>query len=1106
MAVNPTFPSSTTGSFVGKAGAGNNTFDASANDNYLSRKWTMNGSAGTEGAYFIGGNMADSLLGGSGNDYIYSGAGNDTINGNGGYDTLDGGTGNDVIFFSNYNQTITGGDGQDTLDFTKVSKDSEFPLHRYTDIEVFRFGIRNDTITGSVFANTIYAGAGNDVLSGLEGDDSLYGEAGCDTIYGNEGQDYLSGGIGNDILYGNAGDDTLDGGAGQDAMYGGLGDDIYIVDNAKETVQEDADEGTDTLQASVSLTQVYDNIENFTATGSGSVNILGNSLNNVITGNKVANKLYGGDGDDTISGGGGTDQLYGNDGADLLIYTSTVTKYDGGTGDDTVDASSWVSTATTTIDLTSSKFSGIETVIGTGGKDLITGTTAASETIMAGAGNDTIVYKGGDEDVIDGGDGFDIFNASLLTGDLTIDLANYNGIEGVLGGTKNDAITGTTEAELLSGNNGNDYINGGGGYDTLSGGAGNDTLIYNADAFKYDGGTNTDWLDASAAGAVAIDLSSTSFTGIENLLSGSGDDTLTGTTAANIINAGDGYNRIDGKGGADTVIGGADGDTVIFKSGYAYGYVDGGDGTDVLDATTSTAGVTIDLNKKIGSTANLVYNNIEKVVGSYYGDTLTGSAGSDILNGNGALTGKDSLTGGLGSDIYVYGSGYGSTVISKSTDNHNDYVEFTGGMDVSSLLGTTSGNDLVLTGTHGDSLTLQGYFLGNDYQETFIDENGQVYALQQDGTTYSLVAVESNDTVPSSTSGQIYSGTDGDDTHTGSDYADTLYGNAGDDLLYGGKGADLLVGGGYDADEEAISDWGYDTLFGGAGADTYVFTPGQGNYLTIGGDSQNSQDKLVIEAPSDPLSFIKDLAVGGGLSMQQDGNDLVMTFGTNGNVTLQDYYNNDEAGYRISTFETSMFGATLQFTGFQAMKAGDDTFAGTTGSDLVFGLGGNDSLLGGSGQDVLYGGSGDDTLDGGTKNDILFGGSGNDSIFGGAGGDIIAGGDGNDTLNGGSGNDLYLFGSSWGYDCIDTDGDTNSDWIAFFTGQDASEFTVEIDGNDARITYGGSTLDLRDYSDYNFLFASSSYTYTIEADSATTGHLQQGTTQYGIGSIFGTLV
>ncbi|MGO6684004.1 hypothetical protein AB9E03_33705, partial [Rhizobium leguminosarum] len=49
-------------------------------------------------------------------------------------------------------------------------------------------------------------------------------------------------------ITGGASHDTLNGGAGADSLIGGAGDDTYIVDNAGDSVAENAAAGTDTVK------------------------------------------------------------------------------------------------------------------------------------------------------------------------------------------------------------------------------------------------------------------------------------------------------------------------------------------------------------------------------------------------------------------------------------------------------------------------------------------------------------------------------------------------------------------------------------------------------------------------------------------------------------------------------------------------------------------------------------------------------------------------------------------------------------------------------------------------------------------------------------------
>ncbi len=108
------------------------------------------------------------------------------------------------------------------------------------------------------------------------------------------------------VITGNSAANRLDGGVGADTLIGGLGNDTYVVDNAADIVTENANEGTEMVEASVSWT-LGANLENLTLTGAAALNGTGNALANVITGNSAANRLDGGAGNDTLDGGGGTD-------------------------------------------------------------------------------------------------------------------------------------------------------------------------------------------------------------------------------------------------------------------------------------------------------------------------------------------------------------------------------------------------------------------------------------------------------------------------------------------------------------------------------------------------------------------------------------------------------------------------------------------------------------------------------------------------------------------------------------------------------------------------------------------------------------------------------
>src|SRR5262245_55072642 len=96
-------------------------------------------------------------------------------------------------------------------------------------------------------------------------------------------------GYGNDLvntLIGNTGNNLLDGRGGADAMTGGAGNDTYFVDNAGDTVTENAAEGDDRVFSTVHFA-LSANVETLVLQGNADLQGYGNDLANPPMGNAV---------------------------------------------------------------------------------------------------------------------------------------------------------------------------------------------------------------------------------------------------------------------------------------------------------------------------------------------------------------------------------------------------------------------------------------------------------------------------------------------------------------------------------------------------------------------------------------------------------------------------------------------------------------------------------------------------------------------------------------------------------------------------------------------------------------------------------------------------
>ena len=311
--------------------------------------------------------------------------------------------------------------------------------------------------------------------------------------------------------------------------------------------------------------------------GAGADTFHGFEGNDTAEGGLENDRLFGGLDDDFLFAGTGDDTLFGGSGNDFLWITFGQTgSAFGGTGFDVLSFE--FATAGASVDLKNGLTTGfllgsIEGLFGTAFDDVMTGGGAA-ESFVGSTGNDN-AFGGGGNDTLDGGR-FD----DLLTGGAGDDqLFGGSGLDRMFGGTGTDFIVidlfgQTVDADLARGGAGDDAIETNGGNDTLNGDAGTDILKLNSSAdLRVDLGPARYVVRIAPGEKVIIG-------GFESLFTSSGDDTLKGNIANNLLQSDAGNDRLFGLDGSDTLNGGDGHDTLL--GGTASDLLVGGDGTDQM--------------------------------------------------------------------------------------------------------------------------------------------------------------------------------------------------------------------------------------------------------------------------------------------------------------------------------------------------------------------------------------------------------------------------------------------------------------------------------------------------------------------------------------------
>jgi Ca2+-binding RTX toxin-like protein len=414
--------------------------------------------------------------------------------------------------------------------------------------------------------------------------------------------------------------------------------------------------------------------------------------------------------------------------------------------------------------------------------------------------------------------------------------------------------------ENLTGSNFNDTLSGNAGNNVLDGGAGIDTVSYaNAGA----GVTVTlGSVFAQVTGGAGID---TLFS-FENLTGSSFNDTLSGNAGTNVL---------DGGAGIDTVTYANAGSGVTVSLGTALAQNTGGAGLDTLIS-------------------------FENLTGSSFNDTLSGNAGSNVLNGGAGIDTVSYANAGAGVTVSLSLTGAQNTV-GAGFDTLSNFENLTGSNFNDTLLGNV-GNNVLNGGTGIDTVS---------------------YANAGAAVTVSLGTSLSQNTV-----GAGFDTLSNFENLTGSNFNDTLLGNAGNNVLDGGVGIDTVsYANASAAVTVTLSLAGAQNTIG-AGVDTLI------NVENLTGSNFN--DTLLGNAGNNVLD-------GGA------GVDTVSYINSSGAVTVS----------LATTAAQNTVGAGID------TLSNVENLLGSNFNDSLTGNGGNNALSGGSGADTLTGGGGADTLTGG---------------------------------------------------------------------------------------------------------------------------------------------
>lgn len=408
-----------------------------------------------------------------------------------------------------------------------------------------------------------------------------------------------------------------------------------------------------------------------------------------------------------------------------------------------------------------------------------------------------------------------------------------------------------------------------------------------------------------------------------------GDDVVSGSRVADLIDAGAGNDLVIGGWGDDSIDGADGDDTLIGAAGNDV--LSGGPGSDNLHGNSGQDIVNGDGGDDI-------------LRGARGNDTMNGADGHDTLLGQ---DGDDLLSGGTGNDVVDGGDGLNSL----AGDDGDDRLSSTG----QATINGGAGHDLITGSPFNDTIT------GADGNDTAFGGAG-------------------DDRIDGGNGEDVLVGDDGNDRLSGNSGNDTLDGSAGDDTMFGGSQVDVLIG-----------QQGNDRADGGGGSgDIFRISSEDARFST---DVSITADEAVAGSERDSFAGIERVEVYlDDLPQFVDtrgfsGRSVVASGGGNDTVLTGDGADLIFAGAGDDVVDTGS-GNDIVYAG-----TGNDAVHGRSGVDRLNGQADDDTILGGDGGDFLFGGGGRDTVLGEAGADIVRGNGGLDRIAGSGNGNLVDPGD-----------------------------------------------------------------------------------------------------------------